>query len=339
LTPQPTTLPSVLVPTTRYHRRLVSYGSVVDFENAAVRCADADIVPVAPVSRRDRLAGLSRGTFGRRKETAPRDAYDLCLVVAMNVFAIDALALIRNFRSVARRVAVYVFDSWPEDVRHLKRHRSLWEECDRLFVSFPEAVEPYSNVLGCPVEYMPQAIDPERFHPHRGERPIHVTSIGRRHPEAHRLLLELAARRDLFYYYSEVDSPQAIDLEESQRLLGRISQSTRAAVCWPVSAVTGRRRSISPVTIRWFEAAACGSVVLGQAPAADDFHELFPYERFVRPLDPADPARFEQTVLEAVRDEEERVERLRLAEHVRTAHSWDARLARILDVMAPGVRG
>jgi hypothetical protein len=311
---------SILVPTTRYRHRLVSYGAVLDFENTVARCADADLVPVAPPSRR---------SLARAKVTPPREKYDLCLVVAMGLFSIAAIASIRDLRSLCNRIAVYVLDAWPEDVHWFRRYRKLWNACDHLFVSFPEAVEPYARAVECPVEYLAQAIDPQRFHPDRVERPVDVVSIGRRIPEAHRLLRDVAARNDLFYYYSEVESPLAIDLEESQALLARISQSAKASVCWPVSKLTGRNRTISPVTVRWFEAAACGSVVLGEAPSTGEFRALFPYDRFVRPLDVMDPARFERTVLESL-DGDDRDERRKLADHVRTAHSWEARLATIL---------
>ena len=321
---------TVLVPTTRFGTRHVSYGCVLDFENTVARCVDADILPVSPVLRRDRANRLLRGRLKQPRADPPREKYDLCLLAAMGLFSMNTLTGVRGLRSACRKLVVYVYDSWPEDVHWFRRNRRLWDACDHLFVSFPEAVDAYARFLDCPVEYLPQAIDPYRFHPDRVDRPLDIVSIGRRIPEAHRLLREVADRHDLFYYYTRVESAQAIDLEDSYALVARILQSTRASVCWPVSQRTGRNRTISPVTVRWFEAAASGVVVLGEAPSTGEFRELFPYEGFVRRLDLTDPARFERTVLEALNGDD-RPERRQLADHVRTAHSWEARLATILN--------
>jgi hypothetical protein len=85
------------------------------------------------------------------------------------------------------------------------------------------------------------------------------------------------------------------------------------------------------VTLRWFEAAASGSVVVGKAPPTDEFERLFPDAGFVHDLSPtASTAAIEEVLDDALRDD--RVdERRTLAEHVCTAHTWDARWRELVE--------
>ena len=322
--------PTVLIPTSRSHHRLVSYGVVMEFEDAMRERADADLIDVHAYSRRRRLHGALRGQFALPKVVPPREQYDLCFLAAMDGTWISSLGSIDRLRERCRRIVVYVFDAWLADVRWLRRYRREWRLCDTIYVSFPWAVDAYARELGRDVEYLPQAARAERFHPERAARPIDVLSVGRRFQGAHALLLDLAARRDLFYFYQEAVRPQAIDLRESQLLLARLCQSAKAQVSWPVELTNPARRSEgSAITARWFEAAACASIVFGREPADEEFRRLFPYDDFVLELDPEDEHGFERRVLEAL-EAYDREPRLELAEHVRTHHSWERRCETIL---------
>jgi hypothetical protein len=182
--------PAVLIPTNRSAYRLVSYGSVIDFEDAMRERTDADLVDVPAYSRRARLrAALSPGDRTFRRVPTPRDRYDLCFFVAMEPSWIPSLRYIEGLREKCDRVVIYVFDAWLANVHWLRRNRREWDLCDLVYVSFPWAVEAYSRHLRARVEYLPQAASAARFHPEREERPIQILSIGRRLALAHSLLL------------------------------------------------------------------------------------------------------------------------------------------------------
>lgn len=325
--------PAVLIPTNRSSYRLVSYGAVLDFEDAMRDKTDADLVDVPAYSRRARLrAALNPGNRAFASVTTPRDEYDLCFFVAMEPSWITSLRYIEGLREKCKRVVVYVFDAWLENSHWLRRNRREWRLCDLVYVSFPWAVDTYSRHLGCRVEYLAQAASAGRFHPFRRERPIHVLSVGRRHAQAHAVILEVAQKHDLFYHYSEAVAPRPIDPIESQQLLARLCQSAKSQACWPVELTNhGRPSEGSPITVRWFEAAACGSIVFGSRPRAPDFDEIFPYERFVLELNPSRPDEFERKVLSALEDETDWDARQHLARYVRSRHSWEARCDAILN--------
>jgi hypothetical protein len=326
---------SVLIPTSRSQFRLVSYVTVIAVEDAMRSVADVDLVDVPQYSRRGRVRELAGGRLREPRVTAPREHYDLGFFVAMDATWIASLRFVEGLRERCGRVVAYVFDAWLSDLKYVRRYRRQWNLCDTVYISYPWALDAYARELDCEVVYLPQAASAAHFHPNRVDRAIDILSIGRRLPEAHALFLELARRHDLFYHYSEARAPVAYDHSDSQLLLDRLCQSAKAQVCWPVELTTPRRGEGAPVTVRWFEAAACASVVLGGRPAAPDFDELFPYPNFVVELDPRDPREFERRVLAALRSDDRR-ERVELAEHVRTHHSWEARCETMLGTRPVG---
>jgi hypothetical protein len=324
--------PTVLIPTNRSTYRLVSYGSVIDFEDAMRERTDADLVDIPAHSRRAWLRAMLKPndrTFS--PVPTPREKYDLCFFVAMDPSWVPSLRYIEGLREKCERVVVYVFDAWLANAHWLRRNRREWGLCDLVYVSFPWAVETYSRHLSCPVEYLPQAALAARFHPSRQERPIDILSVGRRLAPAHSVIFEIAQKHDLFYHFSEAMAQQSVDLVESQQLLGRLCQSARSQVCWPVEMTRRDRKGEgSPITVRWFEAAACGSIVFGARPSAAEFADIFPYEDFVVQLDYRRPAEFERTLVSALGDEADWLARQQLAQYVRARHSWEARCDMIL---------
>jgi hypothetical protein len=324
--------PTVLIPTSRSTYRLVSYGTVIDFEDAMRERTDADLVDVPGYSRRARLrAALRPGDRTFARVPTPRDKYDLCFFVTMGPSWISSLHYIEGLREKCGRVVVYVFDAWLADADSLRRNRRLWSLCDLVYVSFPWAVDTYARQLDCPVEYLPQAARAARFHPFRRERPIDILSVGRRLADAHSLILEIARKHDFFYYYSEAMAQQAVDLGESQELLARLCQSARSQVCWPVEMTRhDRQQEGSPITARWFEAAACGSIVFGARPSASDFADIFPYDDFVFEFEYRRPVECERKLMSALTDEADWLARQELAQFIRGRHSWEARCDTIL---------
>lgn len=321
----------VLIPTSRDAYRLVSYGMVVDFEDAVASASDVDLLPVPLYSRRAQVKGLLRGK-PPRAANPPRSRYDVCLLVAMSPDWLPSLRYVRNLRKVAERVIVYLFDSWLSELPSLRADRRVWSLIDDLVVSFTHTAQPYAEQLPCRVHYLPQAVDARWFHPYGGRRPIDVLSLGRRLATVHRQLLEISRQRDLFYHYQTHVAPQATSFQENQELIGRLCQLARVHVSWSVDRTNPLRAGEgAAVTARWFESAASGAVVIGAAPGTDEFARLFPLSDFVLELDPETPATAEQ-VLDAALSDRHTDERHGLAEHVRRVHTWSVRWRQIVEL-------
>jgi hypothetical protein len=329
----------VLIPTNRRWYKIVSAGTILDFEDAMSEVANTEFLELPPLGRRARLQALRAGHV-IRPASIQNGPYDVCLLIIFQPDEIRMLRHIKDLRQSCRRVVVYIFDAWVGATDVFHRYRKLWRLCDRIFVSFPRAAEVYEGHVDCPVEYLPQAVNPMQFHPFREDRPIHLLSVGRRLEAAHRQLLEISNRHDLWYQFAEFHAPTAIDLSESRILLGRLCQSARVQICWPIDVTNAERpregfgsEDGSPVTARWFEAAASGSVVLGARPRSPEFAELFPFPDFTREIDVESASALERDVLQALESHHDLRERRALADHVRRFHTWHARCNRILDAL------
>jgi hypothetical protein len=126
-----------------------------------------------------------------------------------------------------------------------------------------------------------------RFAPHSldAPRPIDVCNIGRRSPITHQALLDDAERRDGFYYYDTVAASGAdlrqrtfrVDSPHEHRgMLATILKhssyyiANRSFVNKPE--FTSGREEISA---RFYEGAAAGTVMIGEAPRTDAFRSQF----------------------------------------------------------------
>lgn len=320
----------VLLPTSRDVYRLVSYGMILDFEDAVCRLSNADLVPVPLYSRRGQLHAVLRG-HPLRSVSAPAPRYDACLLVAMGRHWLPGLTFIRSLRTICKKIIVYLFDAWVGDLPAIVKYHRVWELVDDLFVSFDHAVQPYASALPCGVHYLPQAVEPRWFYGARASRPIDVLSVGRRLEAVHKTLLAMSREREMLYQYQTHAAPLAIDFYENQELVGTLCRASRLHVSWSVAATNAARRTEgSAVTARWFESAASGGVVVGLAPMSPEFGRLFPYPDFVHEIPAPNDHLHTREILEAALATRDVSERQALAEHARTAHSWEARWRNIV---------
>lgn len=322
----------VLIPTNRDVYRLLSYGMVIDFEDGVAELTDADLVPVPLPSRRARLAAARAGKWLTRVD-APRRAYDVCLFVAMEPQWVPSLLQVRDLRRIARKVVVYVIDSWLAHLPSLRRNQRVWAEVDHLFISFDHALEAYRDALPCQVDHLPQGISDRWFSPHRTSRPLDVVSIGRRLSSVHKQLVRLARDEDLFYFYQTAHAPLAINLLENQQLLGRLLQSSKVHMNWAMESTHPERAEDGgPIVARFFESAACAGVVVGSKPRNAAFDRLFPYEGFVREIPATAPDATHEILSAALADTSGRSERLSLAHDTLSRHTWKARWRRMAEM-------
>lgn len=257
------------------------------------------------------------------------EPFDLAFFVAMAPGWMRALRGVRGLRDAARATAVYLFDAWPHQTRGLRRWRRELGQFDHVFVSFREAVPVYESRVRGSVHHLLQATSAARFRPDREDRPVHLLSLGRRHERAHQRLVRLAAAEDLLYAFADRTEPYG-NLEQSRVLGASLARASRAQLSWSLSATSPERaHGLEPVTTRWFDGAACASIVVGQRPRNPLFDELFPYEGFAVDVDPESPE-LEARVLEILERTDDRPARLELAGRILAEHTWHRRCEEIL---------
>jgi hypothetical protein len=174
-------------------------------------------------------------------------------------------------------------------------------------------------------------------------RPIYICNLGRRSPVTHQALLEVAERQQLFYYYDTV-AASGFDLKqrtfrvdsphEHRRMLATILKHSRYYIAnrsyINQPEFTAGRDEISA---RFYEGAAAGAVMVGEAPRTEEFKRQFDWPDAVIhvPFDSPDIER----ILGDLSDDPERLRSVR-RNNVREAalrHDWLHRIRVVFETV------
>jgi Glycosyl transferases group 1 len=335
---------------------LVAYCVAYEFEDtfAAVTGAqriDATDLPALEFSRRAyKLAHLASGpALARRLAPHPRNRvilereYDLFFPVFSHIYELYSLALIPNWRQRCRKTACFITEVWSERLpRYLVE---LLSDFDHIFVGSFFSANDVARITRRPCTYMPLAADVLRFTPDTVDqpRPIEVCNIGRRSLVTHQALLEDSERRRSFYYFDtqaaggaglkqrtfHVDNPV-----EHRVMLAKILKNScyyianRSFVNLPEFAA-GR----DEISGRFYEGAAAGTVMIGEAPRTHEFKRQFDWPDAVihMPFDSPDIGH----ILADLNDDSDRLRMVRI-NNVREAalrHDWLHRIQVVFDTL------
>jgi hypothetical protein len=328
---------------------IVAYCLQYEFEDVVAEVTGADRVDaggLAALERSRRAYKYARLTTRSRRlarGVAPRPStvtldrdYALFLPVFNDAHELFALATVPDWRKRCRVAACFINEFW---VGQLPRYLlELLGEFDHVFVGLRHTAEEVERVVGRPCTYLPLATDVLRFSPlpERPERVIDVCNIGRRSAVTHAALVALARERRIHYYYDTIAASGAggkqrtfhVDNPAEHRLLlasllqrSRYFIANRSRVNEPE--VTKGRDEISG---RFYEGAAAGTVMLGEAPRTEEFENQFDWPGAVIPL-PFDSPEAGR-VLAALDDDPARLTRIR-SDNVRNAalrHDWVYRI-------------
>jgi hypothetical protein len=278
---------------------LVAYCQAYEFEDtfAAVTGAeriDVTELPALDFSRRAyKLARLLSGSPKLARQLAPYPRskvaldrnFELFFPVFSHTYELYSLATIPNWRQCCRKAACFITEVWSD--RLPEYLLELLSSFDHVFLGSCLSVKDVARITGRPCTYLPLAVDVPRFTPASLDqvRPIDICNIGRRSPITHQALLEEAERQQIFYYYDTVAASGA-DLKqrtfrvdsphEHRRMLATILKhsryyiANRSYVNQP-EFTSGR----DEISARFYEGAAAGTVMIGEAPRTEEFKRQF----------------------------------------------------------------
>jgi glycosyl transferase family 1 len=347
---------AVLLLSMRRVAGLVAFSLQYEFEDVIGEVTGADRIDVrgVPALERSRraykLARLATGSPRLARALAPFPAtvrlerdYELFFPVFNHAHELYALATVPDWRRRCRRAACFVNELWAE--RAPRYLLELLAPFDHVFVGLRHAADAVSRILGRPCSYLPLAADVLRFTPLPDPAPrvIDVCNIGRRSALTHGALLGLARERRLSYHYDTVAASGALgrqrtfeveDAGEHRLLLAEILRrsryfiANRSRVNEPE--VTAGRDEISG---RFYEGAAAGTVMLGEAPRTEEFARQFDWPDAVIPL-PFDSPDAPRILAELDRDPA-RLARAsdRGARNAALRHDWVHRLRTVFETL------
>lgn len=334
---------------------LVAYCTPYEFEDVVAQLTAADMVAVDDRAALERARRVYKWT--RRATRSPRIAkrvaphpstlqltrdYELFLPVFSHTYQLYALAAVPEWRKRCRKAACFVTEAWADLLPDYLIE--LLAEFDHIFLAMQGAVQDVAKLTGRPVTYLPYSVDVLRFAPlpHVPARSIDLCNIGRRSPITHEALLRLADAHKIFYYYDTVaagaDLRQRtfrVDVaSEHRRLLGNLLQRSRYFIA-------NRSRVNEPeflagrdeISARFYEGAAAGTIMLGEAPRNEEFKRQFDWMDAVIHV-PFDSPNIDR-VLEELDSDPERLRQIRRnnVHHAALRHDWLSRYEVICDTL------
>jgi Glycosyl transferases group 1 len=348
---------SVLLLSQRRIADLAAFCLAYEFEDTLAAVTDAQRIDATDLAalefsrRAYRLARLASGSPGLARQLAPhprnkaileRD-FELFFPVFSHSHELYSLAAIPNWRQRCRKAACFITEVWSDMLPEYLLE--LLSAFDHVFIGCRHSVKDVARITGRPCTYLPLAVDVLRFAPASRDQPrlIEVCNIGRRSPVTHQALLDDAEQRQKFYYYDTVAASGA-DLKhrtfrvdsphEHRRMLATLLRhscyyiANRSHVNRPE--FTAGRDEISA---RFYEGAAAGTVLIGEAPRTEEFKQQFdwPDAHIHVPFDSPDIGR----ILADLEGDPERLRAIR-RNNVREAarrHDWLHRIQVVFDTL------
>jgi len=218
--------------------------------------------------------------------TRVQETYDLLLVSCSLPWDLLTFRL-EGWRDRCRRSVCLLDEIWVKQIPQQKTFLKSLSQFDLIVLQLTRSVSAVGDLTGKPCTFLPPGVDTLRFCPipRSRRRVVDVYSIGRRSPVTHRKLLELSETRGIFYVYDSLWGKRAFNLEEHRALYANTAGRSRFFLVNPgMVDDLGKRGDQSDIGNRYFEGAAAGCILVGEAPAIKEFQGLFDWPDAVIPL-------------------------------------------------------
>lgn len=316
--------PRVLMLSLRRMEPKISRTLRFEFEDVA---RSVDRVRLASPRRNGRLSSLKSRAIARLDGSLPRAAglfgsggpapgrtYDLLFVGCRDLLDLRLLAPLAPWRAAARFSICYIDELYESRDLGRSGELAVLRRFDGVFTGCQWSVPSFSKVLGRPCRYLPFSVDALAFcpYPDPPARVIDFYAMGRRPPGTHEALMRMGKDPNWFYLYDTTRDARYTCRREHRRRLAALIQRSRYFLVNVGKAnalhETGGQEEIG---FRYFEGAAAGCVMIGEAPRTPSFEHLFGWPDAVVPL-PYD-SRDIADVIRQLEADPARVERIRRA--------------------------
>ena len=292
------------MPTFSAFARNVFRTGTYEAEDVLVGCDDVDVIHLEAsnvfafgnrvlgrlvyhdVSRR--LVSLNPGL---RPVRLTRD-YELFMLFCPFLQDVWYANAIQGWRDQCRTSVCWIDELWADDVQHLQNWLPVLNRFDHVILGIPGSGKDLGDAIGRPCHEILSGVDTIRFSPYPNPpaRVVDLYSIGRRWEGIHRSLLNLAARKEMFYIYDTLDHVaigETRDYAQHRDLYANITKRSRFFIVAPgrMNFPQGTRGQVV-VGRRYFEGLAAGAVLVGQAPNCEGFRRHFDWPHAVIEIQP-----------------------------------------------------
>jgi hypothetical protein len=321
------------------------YGMLRDFQDEVLRITGGYAVETPhrelPRFIKSRIGhGMRYGDFRKLIPKAEHDIRaDVLWVVLMGPedYTLD---MYKGWDTHVGLKILYLFDTMEKQLPSVRRvlRDTHW---DLVITSFSGAQGFLQEHTQREWHVIPQGVKLDRFAPPAPEEKIiGFCSYGRRLENLHEALRKYSSAARCHYEYTTAATLQPhLDPRENYAMYGWHLAHSIFNVCWPVEVThPDRVFTFSPITCRWFEAAASGNVVIGRAPQDPGVEELFGSD-FVIPVDHrATPVEFSALLEDLWAHRHHHIEQASARRRAFADRwSWEARVLSILHLLKADV--
>ncbi|MCU1265065.1 MAG: hypothetical protein JWM21_1383 [Acidobacteria bacterium] len=259
-----------------------------DFEDEIVRLTGAERV-LAPSRAFPGFIGgrLAHGTrYSGLRKWVPKEHHDLKADVLWVVLMGPESFNLDLYKGWDRHVGLkilYLFDTYDAQLPSIRRvlDSTNWDFTSTALYGSRFFLEEETQRSWHLVRH---AVNLNRFRPAPSDRRvIDFCAYGRRLEPIHKTMREYCGRNGKYYDYTTTALVQS-DLDPRDHY-GQYAWHLCHAIfnfCWPMELThPSRAKAHSPITCRWFEAAASGNVILGQVPLEPGFAKLFGHDAVI----------------------------------------------------------
>ncbi len=262
--------------------------------------------------------------------------HELLFVFCQTVNDIRNLSNLPNWRRKSQKTACWIDEIWLAALQEHPESFVLLKDFDFIFVTFQETAI-YLRSKGFNAHHIPAGIDCLRFCPvptRLAARSIDVLAMGRKAPETHRELFELAQHDKINYVYDTSALPNVKDHVDHRALMAKqVARSKFFFVQRAKADVPQETQGQVELGSRYFEGCAAGAILVGERLDVQAFHDQFGWEDSVIQLDYNSPDI--SPIMKMLMEDQDRLDRIH-RRNVRQSllkHDWSYRWESMLKAM------
>jgi spore maturation protein CgeB len=228
---------------------------------------------------------------GLKKIRLSRD-YDVFIAVCGTFWDVPYVNAVARWKDHCKISVCWIDELWASQISNYKYWLPALSQFDYVFAGCKGTVSALSQATNRPCHWLPGGVDALRFSPfpYPSARVIDVYSVGRRYQGIHDEMLKAAKRGELFYVHDthlNLGNAEVYDHRQHRDLLANMAKRSRYFMVGAakMDALDERRGQVE-VGHRYYQGAAAGTVMIGEAPDCEAYRELFGWPQAVIQAEP-----------------------------------------------------
>ena len=262
--------------------------------------------------------------------------YDLFFALCQSPYDLLSLNAVDGWKKHCRITVCWIDEIWAAQIDKLKKYLPILSKFDYVIISCSESFQSVQDVVNRPCFCLPEGVDAIRFSPYPNPPPrcIDVYSMGRKSNVTHQALLKMAEQEKIFYIFDTISQMDTDVYKEHRSLFLNLAKRSRYFI-----ANYGKINDLiethgqEELGYRFFEGAASGTVMIGEAPNTDAFRKHFDWPDAVIHV-PFDEPNISE-LLADLDSQAERLENIRRNNVIQSLlrHDWVYRWKAVLDIV------